>query len=59
MSARDFTISPQLTHDLERVQQRALGVGVVALLACVIGALFWPSDFFRAYLFSYMFYIGL
>ena len=25
----------------------------------IIGAFFWPDQFFRAYLFSYMFYIGL
>jgi hypothetical protein len=59
MSAQDFTISPQWGRDLDRVRQRSLGIGIVALLACLIGAIFWPDQFFRAYLFSYMFYIGL
>jgi len=59
MSAQDFTLSPQWERDLDRVRQRSLGIGIVALLACIIGAIFWPDQFFRAYLFSYMFYIGL
>jgi hypothetical protein len=31
----------------------------VALVACVIGALFSPDQFFRSYLFSYLFYLGM
>jgi hypothetical protein len=59
MIAPDFTISPPLGRNLERVQQRSLIVGAVALLACMIGAVFAPHQFFRSYLYSYMFYIGL
>ena len=59
MSARDFTISPPLGHALHRVQQRSLIVGGVALIICVIGALFSPDQFFRSYLFSYLFYLGM
>jgi hypothetical protein len=59
MSAQDFTFSPQLGRDLERVRQRSLLVGIVALLVCVIGAVFQSDQFFRSYLFSYLFYLGL
>jgi len=59
MSARDFTIPPPLGRDLDRVQQRSLIVGVIALLLCLLGAIFHPEQFFRSYLFSYLFYIGL
>ena len=59
MSARDFTISPPLGRALQRVQQRSLIVGGVALVICVIGALFSPDQFFRSYLFSYLFYLGM
>ena len=59
MSAQDFTISPQLGAGLERVRQRCLAIGLIALLACIVGAVFWRDQFFRAYLVSYMFYIGL
>jgi len=59
MSAQDFTISPQLGRELERVRQRSLIVGITALLACVIGAIFQSEQFYRSYLFSYLFYLGL
>ena len=59
MSAHDFTIPPQLGHRLHRVQQRSLVVGGVALVACVLGALSSPDQFFRSYLFSYLFYLGM
>jgi len=59
MSARDFTISPQLGRDMEKLRRRSLIIGIVALLVCLIGALFRPDQFFRSYLFSYLFYIGL
>jgi hypothetical protein len=59
MSARDFTISPQLGRDLHRMQQRSLVIGGIALLVCVIGALWSPDQFFRSYLFSYLFYLGM
>ena len=59
MSPQDFTIPPQLGRNLHRVQQRSLVVGGVALVVCVIGALSAPDQFFRSYLFSYLFYLGL
>ena len=59
MSAQDFTIPAPLGRALHRVQQRSLVVGGVALVACVIGALFSPDQFFRSYLFSYLFYLGM
>ena len=59
MSAQDFTVSPQFARDLDRVQQRSLMVGVAALVVCGIGAISRPDQFFRSYLFSYLFYIGI
>ncbi len=59
MSAQDFTFSPQLGRGLERVRRRSMLVGVAALLLCVIGAVFQRDQFFRSYLFSYLFYLGL
>ncbi len=40
-------------------QRRALAVGVITLLACAIGAPFSPTQFFRAYLTAYVFYLGM
>ena len=45
--------------DLDRLQWRALGVGAVALLVCLVGALFSPVQFFRSYLVAYLFCLGI
>src|SRR5207253_1654834 len=44
---------------LERLQQRALVVGVVALGACATAGLANPPDFFRAYLIGYLYCLGI
>ncbi len=44
---------------LARWQQRSLGMGVVAVLVCAIGAVSSPADFFRAYLAAWLFYLGV
>ena len=59
MSAQDFTISPQLGRNIERVKQRSFYIGIAALVVCIIGAFFQTDQFFRSYLFSYLFYLGL
>lgn len=48
-------IRPQL----DKVQQRALIVGVVALIGSVVGAFMDSSQFFQSYLFGYLFWLGL
>jgi hypothetical protein len=45
--------------ELERLLLPAAGVGVVALVVCVVGAIFDPQQFFRAYLSAYLFYLGI
>lgn len=48
--------------ELDRARRRALVVGAVALAPCVVGAFFGPAlaaQFFRAYLTSYLFYLGI
>jgi hypothetical protein len=44
---------------LERLGWTSLAVGIGALVVCVIGAFFGPEQFFRAYLASYLYYLGL
>jgi hypothetical protein len=53
------TISTDRRFELDRLQRGALGVGIVALVACIIGAPFSPAQFFRAYLAAYLFYLGI
>ena len=45
--------------DLGRLQWGALGIGVAALVVCVIGALFSPVAFFGAYLVAYLLCLGI
>lgn len=45
--------------DTRRWQGVALGVGLVALLVCGLGALVDPAQFFRAYLAVYVYVLGL
>src|SRR5437879_12781736 len=53
------TLPTARQHELERLQLWALGVGVAALVVCIIGAPFSPIQFFRAYLAAYQFYLGI
>jgi hypothetical protein len=48
-------------HDvpLSRAQRNALIVGIVALLICIVIAIFFPRQFFRSYLLAYVFWIGI
>jgi len=53
------TLPEAQKYELERLQRQSLVVGVIALVPCVIGAYFSPTQFFRAYLTAYLFYLGI
>jgi hypothetical protein len=55
----DFTISEELRNDLRTWRTRAGAVGLVALVALIVGAFFDPSQAVRSWLWSYVFYVGL
>jgi hypothetical protein len=46
-------------HALERFQRPALVAGAAALGACAIGGFFQPEQFFRSYLFAFLFWAGV
>ena len=48
-----------LPSELDRFRQRALAVGAVAAVAAIAGAILDPESFFRAYLFAWLYWIGL
>ncbi len=48
-----------LSDAVDRVRRPALWVGIVALLACAIGASATPAQFFRSYLFGCVFWAGI
>ncbi|HTQ58730.1 MAG TPA: hypothetical protein VMI32_00780 [Candidatus Solibacter sp.] len=55
MTAQDY-MAPE---SIGRLQQRALGVGVVGAIICAIGWLRWPAQFFHSYLVAFLFILGL
>ncbi|NIR50805.1 hypothetical protein GWO43_19560 [candidate division KSB1 bacterium] len=48
-----------LKPHLNQIQTRALVIGLLALALCVVGAIMSPVQFFRSYLFAYLFWIGI
>ncbi len=48
-----------LGDQVDRLQVRSLIVGVAASAVCIVGGVFDPSQFFHAYLFNYLFLLGL
>lgn len=51
--------SPDEPHALERFQRPAFFVGGAALAICVVGAFSAPAQFFRSYLFAFLFWTGV
>jgi hypothetical protein len=52
-------LTPEPIPGLDRWLRLALIIGIVFLLLSLIGAFFSPEEFFRSYLMSYLFWIGL
>ncbi len=48
-----------LRLQLDRVQKQSFLVGAAALALCLLGALRSPEQFFRSYLFAYLFWLGV
>lgn len=46
-------------HALDRYQRPALLAGGAAFFACAIGGFFQPDQFFRSYLFAFLFWAGI
>jgi len=55
MNSTSYMAGPEVG----RMQRRALSVGVAALALCVAGAIASPAQFFRSYLFGYLFWTGV
>lgn len=53
--AREFAVPPVA----ERIQRRSLIVGAVAAVLAVVGLILDPTQFFRSFLMSYVFWIGI
>ena len=56
---RDFNISTELQADLKRWRSGALAAGIAGAVLCAIGLFISPFQFYRSYLWSYLFIVGL
>lgn len=54
-----YLISGEFEARMQRVEKRSLAVGIIALVLCLIGAMLDRRQFFRSYLFAYVFYLGV
>src|SRR5207244_1487734 len=55
MAAQEY----QAPEGINRLQQRALSIGGVALLVSIVGAVRSPGDFYQSYLMSFLLFLGL
>ena len=56
---RSFVIPPDLAADIRGWRTRFLAIGAVALIFCIVGAFFNTDQFYRSYIWCYMFFIGV
>jgi hypothetical protein len=56
---RSFAVPPDLAADTRVLWRRCLAIGVAALIVCMIGGIFNADQFYRSYIWCYMFFIGL
>ncbi|MGA2195578.1 MAG: hypothetical protein ABSH40_09935 [Bryobacteraceae bacterium] len=55
----DFRVSPELRADLRKWRTRALGIGIFGALSSGVGLLISPFQFYRSYLWAYLFVVAL
>jgi hypothetical protein len=54
-----YSLPAEVNREIQGWQQRFLIIGGIGAVACAIGAFLDPEQFFRSYLWSYMFFIGV
>jgi hypothetical protein len=55
----DYRVSPELETDIKSLRTKAGIVGIIALILTIIGAFLDTAQFFRSYLWAYVFWVGL
>ncbi len=55
----DFEIPAELRQDIRRWRTRALAAGLAGAALCAAGFFASPFQFYRSYLWSYVFYVGV
>jgi hypothetical protein len=57
--ALDFNVSAELRDDLTIWRKRALWVGIAGTVLCAVGFFASPFQFYRSYLWAYLYVVGL
>lgn len=52
-------VTQSASAEFAAIRRVALIAGIIALVICLISAIFWPAQFTRAYLFGYLFWLGI
>ncbi len=55
----DFRVSTELAGDIRSLRTRALLIGILGAIACAIGFFVDHDQFYRSYLWAYVFYVGV
>jgi hypothetical protein len=55
----DFEVPSELRNRLAQLRLRAGAVGILGTIALIIGAFISPDQFFRSYLWAYIFFVGI
>ena len=57
--ALDFNVSAELRDDLKLWRTRSFAVGIAGALLCLVGLFVSPFQFYRSYLWAYLYIVGL
>ena len=55
----DYRVSPELEIDIKSLRTKAAVAGVIFLALTIVGAFMDAGQFFRSYLYAFVFWVGL
>src|SRR5580658_2289825 len=58
-SVVDYRVSPELETDVKSLRTKAGAVGLIGLALTIVGAFVDKDQFFRSYLYAFVFWVGL
>ena len=59
MTSHDFSVSPELSDTLKSLRTKAGALGVIGLGLTTVGAFMDQTQFYRSYLWTFIFWVGL
>jgi hypothetical protein len=59
LASVDYRISTELESDIKSLRTKAVALGVIGLILTIAGAFLDKDQFFRSYLWAYVFWVGI